>query len=310
MTRIITGLFDTPAAAEAVVAHLVQHDGVSRDRINLYSAETSGGETAATTASGTHQDGFWASLKNLFVPDEDRYTYSEGIRRGGVLVSAELEDHQIEHAMTVFEENGAVDLDAREAEWRSSGWQGYDAGAAGTTPAYGAAGAGMVAGAGNDAATGQAATTASTTPAPMTANLAGVDASAHRREEEGVIPVVEEKLRVGKRDTESGRVRVRSYVIETPVSEQVALREENVGIQRRAVDRPLTDADEAFRERTIEAVEHREEAVVSKEARVVEEVVIDKEATERTETIQDTVRRQDVEVEDSRTGTTTPRNPA
>ncbi|RKK01595.1 DUF2382 domain-containing protein [Pseudoroseomonas wenyumeiae] len=121
-----------------------------------------------------------------------------------------------------------------------------------------------------------------------------------RTGEEGVIPVVQETLRVGKRDTQQGRVRVRAYVVETPVSEQVSLRQEYVEVQRRPVDRPLSDADDAFREQTIEAVEHREEPVVSKEARVVEEVSINKEATERTETVEGTVRRQDVKVEDTR----------
>ena len=86
-----------------------------------------------------------------------------------------------------------------------------------------------------------------------------------------MIPIVEERILVGKRDVERGRVRVRSYVVETPVTEQVTLREEHVDVQRRVVDRPLTDADEAFRERVIDATEHAEEAVIAKEARVTEE---------------------------------------
>jgi len=50
--------------------------------------------------------------------------------------------------------------------------------------------------------------------------------------------------------------------------------------------------------------------VVSKEARVTEELVVRKEAEQRTETVSDTVRRTEVEVEDERgnrvggTGTT------
>jgi len=127
-----------------------------------------------------------------------------------------------------------------------------------------------------------------------------------------VLPVVEEQLRVGKRDAERGSVRVRSYVVERPVTEEVSLRSEHVNVERRPVDRALTGDDDAFRERTIEAVEHSEEAVVSKEARVVEEVAVTKDVSERTETVRDTVRRQDVKVEDSRTPGTgpMPRNPA
>ncbi|MBB5696579.1 YsnF/AvaK domain-containing protein, partial [Muricoccus pecuniae] len=118
---------------------------------------------------------------------------------------------------------------------------------------------------------------------------------------EARIPIVEEHIQVGKREVEHGRVRVRSYVVETPVNEQVTLREEHVDVTRRPVDRPLTDADDAFRERVIEATEHAEEAVVSKEARVTEELVIRKEASERAETVNGTVRSTKVEVEDSRT---------
>jgi uncharacterized protein (TIGR02271 family) len=128
-----------------------------------------------------------------------------------------------------------------------------------------------------------------------------------------VIPLVEERLRVGKREVAQGRVRVRTYVVETPVQEQVTLREEHVEVERRPVDRPLTDADRVdFKDRTIEATETSEEAVIGKEARVREEVVVRKEAGERTQTVSDTVRRTEVEVEDDRkraAGTTPPRNP-
>ena len=120
-----------------------------------------------------------------------------------------------------------------------------------------------------------------------------------RRDES--IPLAEERLTIGKREVTHGRVRIRSYVVETPVEEQVRLREEHVEIERRAVDRPATDADRLFEERTIEATETAEEATVQKEARVREELSIRKESTERTETVRDTVRRTEVEIEDDRT---------
>ena len=53
-----------------------------------------------------------------------------------------------------------------------------------------------------------------------------------------VIQVAEERLVVGKREVERGGVRVRSYIVSTPVSEQVTLREETVGIERRPVNPP------------------------------------------------------------------------
>ena len=115
-----------------------------------------------------------------------------------------------------------------------------------------------------------------------------------------VLPVIEENIQVGKRQVESGRMRIYTEVIETPVEEQVTLREERVNVERRPIDRAISSADmTAFKEGEMEIRTTSEEAVVSKEARVVEEVVIGKETTERTETIRDSVRRTDVHVDES-----------
>lgn len=113
-----------------------------------------------------------------------------------------------------------------------------------------------------------------------------------------VLPVIEEELQVGKRTVETGRLRVYSRVVETPVEEQVQLREERVNVERRPVDRPATDADlGAMKEGTLEVTAMSEEAVVTKRARVIEEVVVRKEAHDHSETIRDSVRRTNVEVE-------------
>jgi len=117
---------------------------------------------------------------------------------------------------------------------------------------------------------------------------------------EQVVPVVEEQLKVGKREMEHGRVRVRSYVVEKPVTEQVGLRDEHVHVERRPVDRPLRPGEGTLQERTIVAEEKREEPVVSKQARVKEEVVVRKDATQRTETVSDKVRKTEVKIEDER----------
>jgi uncharacterized protein (TIGR02271 family) len=118
-----------------------------------------------------------------------------------------------------------------------------------------------------------------------------------RREGEEVVPVVEEELRVGKRQVQEGGVRVYSRVTETPVEENINLRQERVSVERRPVDRPITDRDRPFQEKAIEATETREEAVVDKHARVVEEVAVRKDVEEKNETVRDTVRKTDVEVE-------------
>jgi uncharacterized protein (TIGR02271 family) len=103
---------------------------------------------------------------------------------------------------------------------------------------------------------------------------------------------------VRTREVERGGVRVYSHVTEQPVEQEVHLRDERVTVERRPVDRPATERDfAAFKEGTIEVTETDEEPIVAKEARVVEEVVIDKDVREHTETIRDTVRRTEVEVE-------------
>jgi uncharacterized protein (TIGR02271 family) len=119
---------------------------------------------------------------------------------------------------------------------------------------------------------------------------------------EQVIPVTEEQLHVGKRAVERGGVRVHTRIVETPVEEQVRLRDETVQVERRVVDRPAGDVGNAFQERTIEVRETDEEAVVAKTARVTEEVVVRKDVEERAQTVSDTVRRTEVEVEDNRSG--------
>jgi stress response protein YsnF len=285
MTQTITALYDKLSDAEAAQAKLIAA-GIPQSEIRLVPG-TQTGTTTTTTAPG-REEGFWGSLKDMFIPEEDRHTYQEGLSRGGTLLTVTVEQAHIETAYDILEQHGSVDLDEREATWRKEGWGGYSASTTGT--------AGSTAG---TIATGTAATGA-----------AALQRAGTTTGETDYIPVVEERLNVGKRVAESGRVRVRSYVVEKPVEEQVTLRDETVHVDRRTVDRPVTAADEAlFESKTIEATEMREQAVVSKDARVVEEVGIRKDAGQRTETVTDKVRRTEVEVEDergnvSRTGTT------
>ena len=274
--------FDSRSDAQKARDALVQA-GIGRDAMRLLPESETTGYTRAGGASSYdhHKDegGFFASLGDMLLPDDDRFAYAEGMSRGGVTLAITAEGGQIDRVSEIAERYGAVDMAEREATWRREGWTGYTGGTAAGTSA-----------------------TASTRGASA--------ASRGTTEGEEAIPIVEENLRVGKRQVEGGRVKIRSYVVETPVQEQVSLRQEHVQVERRPVDRPVTAADEAlFRDRSIEASERSEEAVVSKEARVKEELVVNKDTRERTETVSDTVRHTEVEVEDDRgstkgTGTT------
>ncbi len=121
------------------------------------------------------------------------------------------------------------------------------------------------------------------------------------RDGKTIIPVVEEELHVGKRKLEGEHVSVATHVEEKPVEKTVNLREEQITVDRRPVDRPLTQDDaEAIRRGTLEVKTTSEKPVVAKEAHVVEEVVIDKNITDRSETISDTVRKTKVDVDEGR----------
>ena len=122
---------------------------------------------------------------------------------------------------------------------------------------------------------------------------------ADTTEEGATFQVAEEQLQIGKREVQRGGVRVRSVVTERPVEEQVTLRDETVRVERHPVDRAVDASDtNVFNEQTVELTETGEEAVVAKEARVIEEVTVCKEVEQRTETVSDTVRRVDVDIEE------------
>ena len=112
------------------------------------------------------------------------------------------------------------------------------------------------------------------------------------------IPIVEEELVVGKREVDRGGVRVYSHVVERPVEADINLRDEHINVERRVVNRPATAADFAAGSGSVlELTATGEEAVVGKTSRVVEEIIVGKQSSERTEAIHDSVRKTEVDVE-------------
>ncbi|SMB97193.1 conserved hypothetical protein [Hymenobacter roseosalivarius DSM 11622] len=144
-------------------------------------------------------------------------------------------------------------------------------------------------------------------------SYAGAQSDTDQTGQTDSMKVMEEQLQVDKRVEQTGGVRLRSRIVERPVEEHLRLREEHVKVERNAVNRPATEADfAAFKEGEIEITESAERAVVGKEARVVEEISLGKEVTEREETIRDTVRKTEVDIEqinDSTKNTTNTNNP-
>lgn len=264
--RELAALYDDLDAAERARRALLDL-GIPSSDIRLLQGEGQGtGEVQRESM------GFFESLADLFMPDDDRNTYAEGLNRGGHLLTVRVPAHLTDATLDVLDNEGAVDMEDRIRQWQGEGW---------TAPGSGSF----------------EETRMST--APTMGDAAGDTVGLGGRDHE-TINRVEESLAVGKRDVSLGRVRVRSYVVEEPVSADVALRSERVQIDRRAVDRPLSDGTDAFRDRTIEVEERAEEPVVAKTARVVEEIDVSKSVDEHHETVSDTVRRTEVEIEDDR----------
>ncbi|HLM58282.1 MAG TPA: YsnF/AvaK domain-containing protein, partial [Pyrinomonadaceae bacterium] len=239
--------------------------GISREDIGVTSQQYAGGDDSY--GDGDKHEGVGDKIGNffssLFGGDDDASHYTDAVRRGQMVVTVDCESEDQADRVVAILDRFDADVDERGASHEG------------------------------DRGTAYAAT--SRTDYEET----NVDTARLREGGEATLPVMEEELQVGKRQVERGGVRVRSRVIERPVEEVVRLREERVNVERRPVNRAVTDGDlQAFREGTFEVTERAEEAVVNKQARVVEEVAINKEVGERTETVRDTVRKTDVDVEE------------
>lgn len=263
----IVAMFETYEQARTARDKLTA-SGVAAGSIDILDRNAQANDSSISYERNS--EGFWGALKGFFMPEEDSHAYAEGLERGHSMLVVRPQPAQREQVVTMLESFNPIDFDARESEWKQSGWTGAYAGAA---------------------------TTATMPVTKPVATAPVMPATAAVGDEK--IEVLEESLRVSKREVAGGQVRVRSYVVERPVEAQVTLREEHVTLERHPVDRPVgTVGADAFRERTIDVTATSEEAVVAKDIRVVEEIGLRKDTTERTETVKDTVRRTEVEIED------------
>jgi uncharacterized protein (TIGR02271 family) len=274
MENTVIGVYDSYAQAQNARNDLLAA-GFSESDVQL-SQESEITDTGATTRAGTgHEGGIGHFFRSLFGMEDEREhhdVYSEAVRRGSCVLTAYADsDEARDRAGEIMNRYDPVDIDERATHWKSQGWTGYDEAAPRYTESEAEKERGMYA----QARTG-----------------------TNSREQETGIPVVEEELKVGKRMVQRGGVRVYQHTSEKPVHDSLQLREEHVNVERHPVDQPATEADmAAFKEGSVEMREMAEEPVVSKTARVVEEVVVGKDVSEETANIDNTVRRTDVEVE-------------
>jgi uncharacterized protein (TIGR02271 family) len=209
-------------------------------------------------ASALRRPGLWQKLFGRDIEEHEARVYGKTVEAGGVVLTLRAPDSQLSKAMGILNQHNVVDVKSRAIE---AGWLAKEA---------------------------VMETKAIPAPAkPVTTDIGKGE----------VLRLAEEQLEVGKRLITEGTTRIRRFVVQKPVEAQVTLHEEHVEIVRRAVADPAFVKDIDWTDRTIEIIETIEQPVVSKSTHIAEEVVIGKKGSDRVETVKDTVRRQQVEVE-------------
>ena len=210
--------------------------------------------------SALRRPGLWQKLFGRDIEEHEARVYGKTVEAGGVVLTLRTPDNQLSKAMGILNQHNVVDVKSRAIE-------------AGYLPKETVAEAKTM-----------------NIPAPVKPLTTDIGKGE-------VLRLAEEQLEIGKRLITEGTTRIRRFIVEKPVEAQVTLHEEHVEIVRRAVADPASVKDVDWTERTIEIIETIEQPVVSKSTHIAEEVVIGKKATDRVETVKDTVRRQQVEVE-------------
>jgi uncharacterized protein (TIGR02271 family) len=231
---------------------------VPADAITQHTRSGSLTGTATTAmAAPMRGQGFWSGLFGG-EPDHDTAMYDRSIDRGSTVLTVKVPAEDFDRVSAILEKHDPIELDEHATQHGSAEM---------------------------------------TTTRPPLAPAFGVPEPVTSAAQSGTLELAEETLSVGKRAVSGGTTRIRRYVVETPAEEQVTLRTERVTMDRHPVadGRPLGAAD--FTDKTIEMTETSEEAVISKTARVTEEVSLRKEASDRVETVKGTVRRDEVEIE-------------
>ncbi|GHC23924.1 hypothetical protein GCM10010082_15390 [Kushneria pakistanensis] len=259
--QLVVAVYDTEARADAAM-HDLRDAGIADSAINRHAQQ-------GTVTHEKHEEhdkpSFWQRLFGKH--DEDTSDYDRNVEQGATVIAVRAPAADLDRIEAILEKHDPVDIDEQNAQ------------RTGNTP--GAMGAATATGATPGVATG------------------AVDTGAAHTDQEERLALSEEELKIGKRDVNRGTTRVRRHVVNERVEEDVPLRDESVSVERRPVtgDRHVSDAD--FTDKTVEMTETDEEAVVSKEAHVREEVAIRKDVGEHTEHVSENVRHHEVDIDET-----------
>jgi uncharacterized protein (TIGR02271 family) len=223
------------------------------------------GSALPRSGAALREPGLWHRLFGQDVEEHEATVYGKAVETGGAVLTVRAARSDVPKAMGILNQHNVVDVKDRALDTGVLSEKG-----AATIPS-----------------------------APMAAPARPVTSDLGQQQ---VIKLAEEHLDVGKRLVEQGTTRIRRFVVEKPVEEQVTLHEEHAEVMRRAIADPTYIKDIDWGDKTIEVRETSEQPVVSKSARIAEEVVVGKTGSDRVETVRDTVRRQQVDVERSQSG--------
>jgi uncharacterized protein (TIGR02271 family) len=216
---------------------------------------------------GLRQPGLWQRMFGGGLHEHEADVYNQTLERGGMVLSVRVPDSEVAHASGILDIHRPIDVHDRAVT-------------TGIAPAAGVA---------------AAAATIAAAPITIEQKVAVSPKLAEAHDE--VLRLAEEQLEVGKRMVETGRTRVRRFVTEREVAADVSLHEEHADVIRRAVTDPAYIGEIDWADRAIEITETAEQALVSKTARVVEEVSLKKIGSDHMETVHEKLRRQQVEIE-------------
>jgi uncharacterized protein (TIGR02271 family) len=212
----------------------------------------------------------WQRLFGRTVSEREGEAYRRTLESGGAVLTLRTAEPEVSRAMSILQVHGPMDFNSATGE-TTAGDVRTDSREAAIPPSAGVR---------------------------TDAREAAAPPSAGTRTEwkEEVLRLAEEQLSLGKRQIATGKSRIRRFVVEKPVESQITLHEEHCEVARRpAADSAVKDID--WKDQIIEVVETSEQPVVTKTARIAEEVVIRRRGSDHVETVRDTVRRQQIEVE-------------
>ena len=270
----IVTMFSNISLAEGAKRNLIKA-GFLDDDIDIIS-----GDRLRTEGQEARHPGFWQRLFGNTLEEDQAEVYEDAMRTGGVVLSLRADEDELPRALGI--------LDAHEELTERSA----------ALPDDYAPSDGLTAPASETLQDNAAVDPLSTAPAHRGAARTALTGD---ESDEDVLRLAEERLEVGKRLVSEGSTRVRRYTVTDQVSENVSLHEQHAAIFRRPVNESGSPTHVDWSEKTVEVEETHEQPVINKTAEIIEEVVLRKETSDRVETINDSVRRQEVDIDHAST---------